>query len=519
MPSVRPYVTAGVALVGASVVAVTPITSMQPDIRSASMNVDLVAAVTTTTPTPKPATTTVQQPNQAAIASAAQAAPSVFNIPANLFIALANVPYNFFNALGMGDVNLGSNPDSAFSFINGKEGISLTQTGVVGLAADLAYGGSWWVYQPENVLGTDSADIARYQALLNLAIPFPALSVGLGNIVTTIAASQLPMDKGCTGTSSGGCPDINGILSKMFDLRHVVDLFSPGGYTFPTVTNPVSCSSDGLCDVFNGTEEEPWSGQNVKLNIFDPFENFYDSLTATPDFSQIKIPTPEFITASLVSLVKGLNTAFNPFVPGTQCGLCSLFVPIPAGTTRPGPTNPGVQIPGIPGSENPGYPPGNTGTTTLVANDTTATTAPKQTFFQKLAATQEAKADAKAAAAAVDAKAAPAADTTDATDATATTPKKGGLFAPKTTTSDDPVSAAVKSLQDKFSAAKADKADKAADKAAAKADKAAAKADKADTSDSAKADKSDSAKSDSSSASKAKNDTGSKTKSGADSKE
>ena len=310
--ALRPYVTAGVALVGSSVIAVTPIAPSQPDIRAASMAVSL-------------------------------AADSVANIPANLLIALANVPYNFLTALGNGNVNLGSQPNSGFSFQPGTQGITLTQPAgnVVGLTADLNYAGTWWVYSPTNGLGTDPGDVPRYQALTNVFIPFPALSVPLGNIVTTILASQLPMNVGCTGTGTGACPNVGALLSTMFNLAYIGALFSPGGYTFPTVQDPITCSDTGQCDIADPNGPElPWSGQNVALDLSAPFTSFYNSLTATPDFSAIHTVTAQMVVDTFVNFAMGLNTAFNPFVLGTQCGLCAPFVPNPGGGPVPGPIPP-----------------------------------------------------------------------------------------------------------------------------------------------------------------------------------
>lgn len=338
--SARSYVTAGVALMGAGVISATPVTS-QLDLRMASYDVNLVAATQscaagsssalcaepTGLPTAAPFVSTTDSTN-------------MFNIPANLFIALANTPYNLFTALGDGNVALGGEPDGGPSFQPTYEGITLTQPdgNVVGLGADLYYGGSWWVYSPTNILGTDTADVPRYQALANVLVPFPALSVPLGNMFAAIAASQLPMNSGCTGTGPGACDDPNAILSKMFDLRHIGALFSPEGYTFPETREGVSCSADGQCYVKDPDGQEvPWSGETVKLDPTTPFTSFYDSLTGTPDYSQIKPVTPELIAASLTSLGRGLNTAFNPFVLGTQCSLCAPFVPNPDNKPIPGP--------------------------------------------------------------------------------------------------------------------------------------------------------------------------------------
>lgn len=342
MPTVaRSYVTAGVALVGAGLISAAPVTTPQPLQRTASFEVGLVAATQSCLPGEASVlcATTSGVPAVTPFSTTADST-NIFNIPANLFIALANTPYNFFTALGAGNVALGSEPDGGPSFQPGYEGVTLTQPdgNVVGLGANLHYGGSWWVYSPTNILGTDAADVTRYQALMNVLVPFPALSVPLGNMLAAVAASQLPMDEGCTGTGSGACENPSGILSKMFDVRHIAALFSPDGYTFPESREGISCSEDGQCYVKDPDGREvPWSGQNVKLDLSEPFANFYDSLTATPDFSSIKPVTFELVLSSLASLARGLNTAYNPFVLGTQCNICAPFVPNPDNEPIPGP--------------------------------------------------------------------------------------------------------------------------------------------------------------------------------------
>lgn len=335
----RTYVTAGVALVGAGVISATPIATPQ-QLRTASFEVGLVAATQTCT---TDASALCQEPAApAAVTPITSTADStnVFNIPANLFIALANTPYNFFTALGEGNVEYGSEPNSEFSFQPTFEGVTLTQPegSVAGLGRNLRYTGSWWLYSQTNILGTDPADPSRYQAITNILVPFPALSVPLGNMFAAVAASQLPMDVGCTGTGVGSCDHPEAILSKMFDLRHVVDLFSPEGYTFPETRAGITCSEDGQCYVKDEDGPEvPWSGENVKLDASAPFTSFYNSLTKTPEAGDFKPVTPELVTGSLTSLANGVNTAFNPFVLGTQCTICAPFVPNPENKPVPGP--------------------------------------------------------------------------------------------------------------------------------------------------------------------------------------
>lgn len=346
----RSYLTAGAALMSAGVIAVSPAAQPPSGVPSTDRDVRLAAAVTTTCQPvvgsscgtgPSPA------PTASSAASAAQSAmSSAWNIPANMLIDLANAPYNLLVALGAGNVQLGSQPDGGFSFQPTTQGVTLDQPAgsVVGLTADLNYAGNWWLYSPSNVLGTDLGDVPRYEALINVLLPFPALSVPLGNMVAAIAASQLPMDPGCGGTGPGTCDDPNAILSKSLNLQNVVDLFSPGGYTFPKEVDPITCSSTGQCDVTNPNGPQvPWSGQNVQLNPTTPWTAFYDSLTAAPDFSTIHPVTAQMVVSTLTNLGKAIFTSFNPFVPGTQCPLCTLFVPPTTGPI-PGPVFPTATV-------------------------------------------------------------------------------------------------------------------------------------------------------------------------------
>src|SRR5215211_2971413 len=112
--AVRPYVTAGAALVGASVIAVTPIAAPPPDIQVANPAVRL-------------------------------AADSIANVPVNLMIAIANIPANEIIAL--------NNWSDA-----------------------LEAGGSWWLKTPTNVWGWDPGNPPMLEALVAVLVPFPVIS-------------------------------------------------------------------------------------------------------------------------------------------------------------------------------------------------------------------------------------------------------------------------------------------------------------------------------------------------------
>ena len=117
---VRMAATAGVALLGASVIAVTPAVAAAPppEIRVASAEVHLAAAA------------------------------SLLNVPVNLIIDIVNIPYNEVEALNYG-------------------------------ARSLLFSGPWFVVSPTNIWGVDPGDPAHFMAVVNLLVPFPALS-GMG---------------------------------------------------------------------------------------------------------------------------------------------------------------------------------------------------------------------------------------------------------------------------------------------------------------------------------------------------
>lgn len=133
--SVRPYVTASVALVGASVIAVTPITPAPPEIRVAEADIALSAA-------------------------------SVFNIPVNAFNAMLNMPWSMLS-------------------------------GIERFAAAMENSGSWNESHPNNVWGWDPANPEHAKGLTDIFVPLPAVSTPLGEHINWWMAANLPMHEGC----------------------------------------------------------------------------------------------------------------------------------------------------------------------------------------------------------------------------------------------------------------------------------------------------------------------------------
>ncbi len=133
--AVKPVVTTGVALVGASVIAVTPVTPSEPVARAVESDVNLSAS-------------------------------SVAYIPVNMVQQALSAPANMVAAVDR-------------------------------LATALAVSGSWNENQPNNQWGWDEANPAMLMELINVLIPFPAFSEPWGRHLNWWATANLPMHEGC----------------------------------------------------------------------------------------------------------------------------------------------------------------------------------------------------------------------------------------------------------------------------------------------------------------------------------
>ncbi|MBI5336258.1 MAG: hypothetical protein HZB45_01080 [Mycolicibacterium rufum] len=294
--SVRPYVTAGVALVGASVISVTPIQPVTPQTRIANDAYSLTAASVPGAPIDGSGDGTAcsgYHTDQCDIWAPQSYTPitvdtsngSILNVPANILNAIISVPRAYLDGLN-----------------------------------DLSYAlevtGSWWVYDPVNVLGYDPADPPKITAVTNLLIPFKALSNPLGEHVSWWAKANLPMNSGCTGTAPPTCQDAGAILSKMFTAP-IWDLIY--GYTFPALNNPVSDAEGAAGEAIPGEEGAPvpWSGAHIQINPYDPIWNVINYMLADPEQNRPEAITLKEVGQSLARFGRALWQDFNPFVPGS----------------------------------------------------------------------------------------------------------------------------------------------------------------------------------------------------------
>jgi hypothetical protein len=297
----RPYVMAGVVLAAASAVAVTPLAPRPAELPIVSMPTRLVDA------------------------------GSILNIPFNLFQDIVNIPYNEVQALDF-------------------SGQSLLNTG------------PWFVVGSTNLWGVDPGDPSHFESVINSLLPFPALSgmgspetdftAGLGQQLWGAVAAELPVNAACDAASclpiapTSPITDVTGadtliwleqILTgqqqfPLIDNWFQVPLSSLlNGYTFsPGAPGSVDPSGPAyqLFPNIAGTgagNAMPWSGETYTLQPWVPFENFFNSLMATPNLSGFEFPTFTELAQAVQTFLAGAVMNFDPFIPGSPfCfGACS----------------------------------------------------------------------------------------------------------------------------------------------------------------------------------------------------
>jgi hypothetical protein len=275
-----------VALIGASVIAVTPVTPPPPEVRTVSAEVRLAAE------------------------------PSIYNIPMNLFQDIINIPYNFVY------------------------GVNTT-------GQSLLFSGTWLMSSASNVWGTDPGDPAHYYGLAHL-FPFPAFSEALAAQVSGVLAVLLPIHSACNDIACAGGVDMMAgwyRLDRIWDLledgKFTFDeepVEYPDGSIHPpegiwNSSGPVNWGAQyghpewDTVDGPNGDPVVPWAGTTFTFDPFSPFTNYWIThlmSDPTSDENAIKFPTLQETFTAFTNLAAGLFVAFSPFFPGSPwCfGLC-----------------------------------------------------------------------------------------------------------------------------------------------------------------------------------------------------
>lgn len=304
-------------------------------------------AITATSVAPTPAEVHVANPAVRLIADG----DSMLNIPFNLFQDIVNIPSTEIQAINV-------------------------------LAASLFFAGNWWTPSATNIWGTDPGDLGHYIAILGMFIPFPEISglgqpaidpvadaagtAGLAQQIALLAAAELPTSASCDAdwcapmvpatpiTGSTGIDRNIWFYSMMSGQQHF-PLFDnwfkvpmsdlTNGITFDENTVPEGLANPSMGvgpggavladDVYgfegthpgpNGENLMPWAGIDFKFDPAAPFENYYNSLLAPPDFNNFHFPTLTDFIYAMQSLHAGSVVAFDPYVPGSPAcgGACDL---------------------------------------------------------------------------------------------------------------------------------------------------------------------------------------------------
>lgn len=321
LTTLRPYLTAGLALTTAGVVAVTPIAPRAAD----------AAAVS--------------------IATGLTAGESLLNVPLNLFQALFNIPFNQTYALDT-------------------------------IGQSLLYTGPLFVGSPSNIWGEEPGDPGHFEALANFYLPFPVISgaghegdwdfPGIGQQLAMLAAVEIPSDLTCAsllcmpamptspitgitsidtalwwmliGTGLQKFPLIDNWFQVPFSEMtngnaYFFDPTSPGmvnsgwandGFLWQGNVTPAEVMAEhpemetehpdawaGLQAMDPDTPLMPWAGDSFELNLAQPFVNFWDSLQQPFDANNFLLPDPVDFLRALQTIVAGSLIVFNPFVPGS----------------------------------------------------------------------------------------------------------------------------------------------------------------------------------------------------------
>ena len=300
--ALRPYITAGIALVGASVIAVTPVTPSLPGLP-------------------------VEQTATRLLAS------SIANIPANLVIAIANIPY--YESLALKEYAYALGPAGQTGGVPGwippgatvaNGGVDPGPDGIEGTEpcseaaparCDDLYTrggtGSWYMESHSgNTWGWDDGNWPQLAGIGQAVFPFE-ISQPIAQQLQTFAQAELIA--GAAINCEFQCADVLGYLVGWLVFQTpLTSLLS--GTTFPVTINaypdvyPVWSCLDKECT-------NPTEGQPAQLNLLEPLQALATDMMEDPSLDEIKVPNLADIALDLVKLNIDFATNFNPFVTGS----------------------------------------------------------------------------------------------------------------------------------------------------------------------------------------------------------
>jgi hypothetical protein len=311
-----PYLTAGMALAGASLIAITPMAPPPANVHVANPAVRLLSG-----------------------------GESLLNIPYNLFADMVNIPYVLLEApysvkglipntaadvagqhvpgSGLAADGTIDQPSDVWPLYygpfdnfdpSGNSDDYIFHGALNFLAAALNYTGSYYVSNPTNVFRWDTGNPWNFQSVVDVLLPFKDLGPSVAHNLNIIAEAEFPE---ASALNAYFFYDALGELGTLFKVPFstLVD-----GYTLPpdTALNPVGAGNGPLGAPLEAglPYHEIWSGQHVQLDPTLGFGDFFKSLMQDPSENPIHFVDLSTILPTYAHLQQGINIDFNPFEPG-----------------------------------------------------------------------------------------------------------------------------------------------------------------------------------------------------------
>lgn len=283
---------------------------------------------------------------------------SIFNVPLNLIQDLINIPGNEFQAMDQ-------------------------------LGESLIFSGDWWTPSAVNIWGEDPGDPGHFMSIIDMLFPFKAISglgqaeidqvadangtAGLGQQISLLADAEIPVSASSDADNSAPIlptvpitgfttidknlwflgslfglqkyPLFDGWFQKSFAELESGDfkfgsVYDPSyglgkdgsvpgwtaasGYTFVGTHNPAGFADGSTPPTSDNLM--PWADLIFKMNLAEPFQNFFQSLEAPVDWSAATSPsqvngfdvlTLTDVGRDLQTFLTGLLIAFDPWVGGS----------------------------------------------------------------------------------------------------------------------------------------------------------------------------------------------------------
>jgi len=286
--ALRPYVTAGIALVGASVIAVSPVTPSLPGL-------------------------TVEQPATVEQRAVSLLASSIANIPVNLLITAANIPY--YESLALQEYAYALGPGGTAGGVPGWLPLSATKdNGGVAPGDDGKYGtpddvyavggtGSWWKESYDgNTWGWDNGNWPQMAAIAHAILP-TAFALPIVQQLEVFAEAEYIA--GANVNCEFNCADVLGYLGRwlMFSTP-LTDLLA--GTTYPDTVNAFP------------NIQPFWAGEDgAQLQPLVPLQAIADYFMQDPSDNPVILPDPGVVLSDAGKLGVDYLTDYNPFVTGS----------------------------------------------------------------------------------------------------------------------------------------------------------------------------------------------------------